>query len=148
MEIINCSCHDAHPLADLRERAMRVSLEYVGRFDAVRVRERLLKHFNPDVTFKIIQNNILVGFYVLIAKKDHVLLDHLYIEPEFQSQNVGGRVMQQIINSAQRDALPIRLCALKHSRANNFYIKYGFVQIDETAYDNHYEFSFAGKNYF
>lgn len=41
---------DAEALADLRARAMRPSLEAVGRFDPVRARKRFLDGFVPDQT--------------------------------------------------------------------------------------------------
>ncbi|MEC8011660.1 MAG: GNAT family N-acetyltransferase [Pseudomonadota bacterium] len=130
---------DADVLAGLRERAMRPSLEAVGRYDPLRVRTRFLDGFNPKATFKILIEGRLAGFYVLLTKSDHLYLDHLYIDPEFQSFQLGGQLIEKIKHQAKEVNLPLRLQALKQSRANGFYVKHGFVKTHETEFDLHYE---------
>ena len=53
MDITPCLEADGVELACLRERAMRASLEAVGRYDPVRVKQRFLGTYNPDNTKKI-----------------------------------------------------------------------------------------------
>jgi len=36
---------------------------------------------------------------------------------------------------------PLRLTALKQSRANDFYVKQGFVMLEELAWDNLYQYN-------
>jgi hypothetical protein len=73
---------DGELLADLRVRAMKDSLEAVGRFDPIRAKNRFLDNFDPLFTHEILLNNERVGFVVLKEMDDHFYLDHLYIDPQ------------------------------------------------------------------
>ena len=132
---------DADAWASLRQRAMRPSLEAVGRYDPVRVRSRFLDGFNPQATHKVLVDGRLAGFYVLLAKTDHLYLDHLYIDPEFQGLQLGGQLLDGIKHLAQKAGFPLRLQALKQSRANVFYVKHRFVKTHESEFDLHYEYT-------
>ncbi|AZZ95427.1 GNAT family N-acetyltransferase [Hahella sp. KA22] len=120
---------------------MQPSLEAVGRFDENRVRRRFLDAFVPEETFKIIENGELAGFFVLRNKHDHLHLDHLYIHPDYQNRSIGGKVIAKVKSEAANKDLPIRLCALRDSKANNFYRKHGFVKTHEGEFDIYYEFN-------
>jgi GNAT superfamily N-acetyltransferase len=128
-------------LVALRIRAMQPSLQAVGRFDPVRARERFEKNFIADNTFKIIQGDQLVGFYVLLVKCDHFWLDHLYIDPNHQSGGIGGDILNNLKKIAGQANKPLRLGALKGSRANNFYLKQGLVKIEQQQWDNIYQWN-------
>ncbi|MEP0941183.1 MAG: GNAT family N-acetyltransferase [Rhizobiaceae bacterium] len=129
---------DADVLADIRVEAMRSSLEAVGRFDPDRARQRFLSDFTPTDT-KIIQiGGQTVGFYVLRHRRDHLYLDHLYIQPAHQGGGLGRMVVDQLQRQARKEGLPIKLMALKQSPANGFYQSSGFVLLSSDELDNHY----------
>lgn len=135
------SLSDASELAELRARAMKPSLLEVARFDEDRVRSRFLSAFVPADTKKIVVDGRLCGFFVLKENSDHLYLDHLYVDPDCQSQGIGHAVIKHIVQHAERLESPIRLGALRESRANSFYQSLGFVQTHEDAYDIYYEFN-------
>jgi ribosomal protein S18 acetylase RimI-like enzyme len=83
---------DGDLLADLRVRAMKESLEAVGRFDPIRAKNRFLDNFDPLFTQEILLNNERVGFVVVKEMDDHFYLDHLYVDPQHQSKGVGAAV--------------------------------------------------------
>lgn len=139
MEIMPCDQADGAELAELRERAMRPSLEAVGRYDPVRVKQRFLSTFNPENTKKIMCEGCVAGFFVLLDKADHIYLDHLYIDPAHQSKKLGAAVLSMIIEKAQTKNKPIRLGALKQSRANKFYLAHGFQKTHDGEFDHYYE---------
>lgn len=139
MEITPCRQADGVELACLRERAMRASLEAVGRYDPVRVKQRFLGTFNPDNTKKIMHEGCIAGFFVVLNKADHIYLDHLYVDPAFQSKKIGAAALSRVMKLAQEKAKPIRLGALKQSRANKFYLAHGFQKTHEGEFDNYYE---------
>lgn len=138
MNIVNATKEDGEELADLRSRAMRESLENVGRFDPIRVRHRFLSKFDPENTKKIIIGDSLIGFYVVLDKSDHYYLDHLYIDLGHQGKNYGSEVLLGIIRMAQGKGMAIRLGALKGSRSNQFYQSHGFVKTHEEEFDIFY----------
>ena len=139
IEIVQATDADGAPLAELRVAAMRESLEAAGRFEPERARARFLNSFDPSVTFKVRANLKEIGFYVLREREDYLWLDHFYIDPTFHGQGTGSRVMEIIKEIARSSGKPIRLGALKESRANTFYRSHGFVEQEQKEWDIFYE---------
>ncbi|WP_417429977.1 GNAT family N-acetyltransferase [Kiloniella sp.] len=129
---------DLEKLISIRIGAMRESLENVGRFDPERARERFANKFTADKTTLVLQGDEIIGFYVLLARENYLWLDHLYIDPATQGVGVGSSVMNRIIKIALSKKLPLKLCALKESKANIFYIKHGFELTHSEEWDNFY----------
>ncbi len=132
------SPHDFDELLALRLRAMRDSLERLGRYDEQRARERLAAGFDAAQTQHICVGGQRVGFLVLKTLSHAMRLDHLYIDPAFQSRGTGQQVLQWVFRQADRAQLPVELCALKGSEANRFYLHHGFVAIGEGEWDIDY----------
>jgi GNAT superfamily N-acetyltransferase len=129
---------DATRLADLRVRAMRESLERMGRFNESRARQRLLSDFTANRTTLLKVDGALAGFYVLREAANGWLLQHLYVEPRFQSQGIGARVLRRIFDGADHQRRTVRVGALKGSASNQFYRRHGFVEVRHTEFDIDY----------
>ena len=129
---------DFEALLSLRMAAMRESLERVGRFDPQRARERLSRGFLPAYTRHILMDGELVGFVVVVPREKDVLLDHLYIHPSGQGLGIGSWVMGQVLKEADRQHKAVSVTALKHSAANRFYLRHGFVLQAEGEWDLYY----------
>jgi ribosomal protein S18 acetylase RimI-like enzyme len=130
---------DFESLLALRLRAMRESLEQLGRYDEQRARERLAAGFDPAHTRHIVVADQRVGFLVLKRLSHAMRLDHLYVDPALQRRGIGGAVLRQVCDQADAQLLPIELCALKGSAANRLYLQHGFVQTGEGEWDNDYQ---------
>ena len=126
---------DAQALADVRVLAMKDSLMALGRFDPGRARERFLSGYEPGCTCQIFQNTSLVGFWVLKPQEPVWLLDHLYVLPGHQGQGIGAQVLACVFAQADQAGKTLRVGALKGSRSNDFYLRHGFVQVDEGEWD-------------
>lgn len=135
---------DAEELAALRVRAMRPSLEAVGRYDETRARRRLLDGFDAGCTHEIRAGNTRAGFLVLRAAVDGWWLDHFYIDPAHQGCGLGSAVLRQIVARARAAGVALRLCALTGSRSNAFYRRHGFVVERQTEWDTFYGLADAG----
>ena len=133
------SSEDADALANLRVRAMRESLERVGRFDPDRARARFLSSFAPQHTRHIEVSNQRVGFVVVRPEKTWLLLDHLYLDPDEQNRGVGAAVLRLVFEEADAQQLPLRVGALRESDSNRFYVRHGFEHVDESEFDLYYE---------
>lgn len=131
----------AETLADIRTEAMQPSLEAIGRFHPVRVRERFLSTFIAEDTQLIQHGSELVGFFVVRTRQDHLLLDHLYLRASAQRLGLGQRVVRHVQNSATKAKKPIKLMALKNSAANEFYRSLGFALVAAEDFDNYYEWN-------
>lgn len=129
---------DFDALLSLRLAAMRESLEKVGRFDPQRARERLSRGYLPAYTRHILKDGSLVGFVVLVPREHDWLLDHLYIHPSAQGEGVGSWVLTQVLKEADAQHKAVSVTALKHSDANRFYLRHGFVLQAEGEWDLYY----------
>jgi GNAT superfamily N-acetyltransferase len=129
---------DADLLVTIRIAAMRESLERVGRFDPQRARDRFMATFDPALCRFIEADGVRVGFVLVRPLEDQWHLDHLYIVPERQGTGIGAAVLRQIIADADSQCVPIRLGALRGSDSNRFYLRHGFVQVDEAEWDVYY----------
>ncbi|WP_420411881.1 GNAT family N-acetyltransferase [Roseibium sp.] len=130
---------DGDQLADLRLRAMRPSLEAIGRFDPIRARTRFLSNYSPSDTQKILFHGELAGFFVVRENPDHLYLDHFYIRQEVQGRGIGRQVLSELKTRAQRSRFPIRLIALAGSAANAFYLSNGFEAVGRDDVDVQYQ---------
>lgn len=122
-------------LADLRVRAMRESLQAVGRFDPARARARFLDSFEPADTQVVECAGQDVGLLVLRRQGPEWLLDHLYIDPEHQGRGLGTQVLQNVLALADQHQRPLRVGALKGSRSNAFYQSHGFSLVETSDWD-------------
>ncbi len=129
---------DGEELATLRVQAMRESLEKVGRFDPHRARERFLSGFSPNDARHVLDSEIRVGFIVVRQLGVELLLDHLYIHPEHQGRGIGSAVLAAVFAQADSLGKNVRVGALKQSRSNEFYVRHGFVAIEQSEFDNYY----------
>ena len=129
---------DRDELALIRVEAMRDSLQRIGRFDPQRAKDRFLSVFSPSHTQFIVLDGQKIGFYVLKQEADGLLLDHLYVKPGYQGQGVGSIVLTTVFAHADRNGLSLRVGALKESDSNRFYIRHGFVLIEQSEFDNYY----------
>ena len=129
---------DFEALLGLRLRAMRESLERLGRYDERRVREHLARVFDPAQTRHIVAGGRRVGFMVLKTLSHAMRLDQLCIDPPWQDRGTGHHVLSWLCEQADRVQLPLELCALKRSDANRFYLRHGFVATGEGDWDIDY----------
>jgi len=129
---------ESEELVSLRIAAMRESLERLGRFDAQRARERFLVGFVAEFTRHILADGERVGFVAVKPTPDGLSLEHLYVRPEYQGRGIGSAVLAILFEEADRRALPLRVGALRGSDANRFYLRHGFIVVEESEWDIYY----------
>lgn len=129
---------DLDELINIRVEAMRESLERIGRFDPARARERFASGFDPVCTQFMVVNGVRAGFVVVKPQNRELLLDHLYVRTCFQGQGIGSAVLQMVFVQADAQGLPVRKGALRQSASNCFYLRHGFIQVDECEWDVYY----------
>lgn len=137
-ELHEATIDDFEELVNIRIAAMRESLENIGRFDALRARSRLLNDFKPENTKCIVYQNTIIGFIIVRLENEKIILNHLYVKPEFQNTGIGSSILGDVIERGEKEGRDIRLITLKRSRANEFYLKNGFKFVGSTEYDNVY----------
>lgn len=115
MELKRVAPEDVDELVRIRIAAMEESLRRIGRFDPTRARERLLSGFSPEHTHFIHHDAAKVGFVVVKPELSRLKLDHLYIEPRYQSCGIGGQVLQWLLNQADQQGLEVVVTAPRGS---------------------------------
>jgi GNAT superfamily N-acetyltransferase len=128
----------------LRIEAMRESLERVGRFDPERARQRFSASFLLEATRHVLWQGDRAGFVAVKREPQQLLLDHLYVHPRFQSRGIGSAVLAIVFQKADALRLPVRVGALRGSDSNRFYVRHGFVLLEEREWDVYYERPIAG----
>ena len=85
---------------------------------------------NNDV-FKLINDNIIVGYYSYILKEDkNVILDNLFILPEYIGKGYGKCLFLDFLNR-MKEAKIERITLDSEPNAESFYSKMGFLKIGE-----------------
>jgi ribosomal protein S18 acetylase RimI-like enzyme len=138
LHLTNAVAADFDALLALRVRAMRPSLEALGRFDPDRARERFASTFVPEHLHHVVVNGARVGCVSLRPKPAALRIDHLYIEPAAQRQGLGARVMDWACAKADWRQQPLELAALQGSDANRFYQAQGFKEVSRSDFDIEY----------
>lgn len=124
---------DLDPLADLRAEVLRPDLERLGRFDPVRVRQRLRDHFDPAHTWIIEADGELVGSVALRPDGDERWLEHFYLAPAAQGGGIGSAVLRETLERA--GTATAKLVVLRGSRAQRLYERHGFTTVDDDGVD-------------
>lgn len=128
---------DASWVAEMRAVVMKPDLERLGRFDPVRVRQRFLDAFEPQLTRVIVAEGADVGTIAVRPAADAVWIEHFYLSPEWQGRGLGGAVLRATLAEARGDAsrAPYRLNVLQGSAARRLYERHGFVVESEDEVD-------------
>jgi len=129
------SAGDLEALVALRARAMRESLERIGRFDPARGRARFTREYQPEHTRLIRVDGALVGCVALSPRAPgRLLLQHFYLEPAHSGRGLGAAVMDILMAEADAARDAVEITVVHGSRAHAFYARYGFERTgaDET----------------
>jgi ribosomal protein S18 acetylase RimI-like enzyme len=127
---------DFEAMLALRIRAMRPSLEAIGRFDPERARDWLAASWAPAFMRRVLWRGERVGSVTLRPLDTGALrLDHLYIEPAQQGQGIGKRVMRWALCETDARGQALELAVLQHSVAQRWYERLGFAITGSDAYD-------------
>jgi len=76
-----------------------------------------------------------IGCIALEQAADHLVLQKLYILPDWQNRGIGARIMRDIM--AEAGARPLRVAVLVVNPARGFYQRLGFVVTRSTP-ERHY----------
>lgn len=79
-------------------------------------------------------DNADIGGYSIQQKPDHLHLEMLLIEPQWQNQGYGTVIMQRLQAQSRQLQLPLRLSVLKNNPAFSFYQTLGFRIENEDSY--------------
>ncbi|WP_328868890.1 GNAT family N-acetyltransferase [Streptomyces sp. NBC_00287] len=134
-DIRQASASDVEDVAELRAVVLRADLERLGRYDAVRVRQRLRDGFDPAHTWVIEVGGAFAGCVALRPAKDAHWLEHFYLAPHLQGSGIGSGVLRELLERCDRGGVLVRLNVLQGSAAQRLYERYGFTVETEDSVD-------------
>ncbi|KZE90032.1 GNAT family N-acetyltransferase [Microbacterium sp. TNHR37B] len=120
-------------LVELRADVLRSDLERLGRFDEVRVRDRMRAAFQPRWTRIIVCGGDDAGSITVRPEGAVRWIEHFYLTPSRQGVGVGSRVLRAVL--AEPFEGRTRLNVLQGSPARYLYERHGFVVDSEDDVD-------------
>lgn len=126
---------DFEPLLALRVEVMRGHLERVGRFTPERSRAVFRRHFDAPGLRLVRVGGEVAGCVGLREGPEFVTVDSFYLATRHQNAGLGSAVFKALLAEADALGRPVRLEVLKHSPADRFYLRHGFVAIGEGEHD-------------
>ena len=90
------------------------------------------EHWNPQNEKVITLDGCDVGKIVVWERGEHLLLESVYILPEYQNRGIGTHLIRQVIDKARHEKKPVRLQVLKINPAIRLYERLGFRTTSET----------------
>jgi len=88
------------------------------------------EYVEKNYVFKLIENDKIIGYYSYYYDSDSILLDNLFILPEFIGKGFGKILMNDFL-SRVKDSGQKRILLDSEPNAAQFYSKFGFIKIDE-----------------
>jgi GNAT superfamily N-acetyltransferase len=116
---------DLEWIVEVRAVVLREDLERLGRFDPVRVRQRMRDGFSKNNTRVIVVDGKDVGSVSVRHEPEERWLEHFYIIPDQQGNGIGSRVLESVLR--EPGETPLRLNVLNGSSARRLYERHGFV---------------------
>jgi len=126
---------DREQLANLRALVLYDDLTRLGRYDEIRVRERFRNTFQPEHTQVLELEDTLIGCVSLKPGDGEFLLEHFYIDPDYQGRKLGTKVLNMLLEQESVKGRRVTLNVLKGSPAKRLYERFGFTVDDEDEVD-------------
>ncbi|MEV6104068.1 GNAT family N-acetyltransferase [Streptomyces sp. NPDC051940] len=135
-DIRPASAADTESIAELRAVVMRPDLERLGRYDAVRVRQRFRDAFVPEHAWVIeADGGAFAGSVALRPDGDAHWLEHFFLDPRLQGRGIGSAVLSRLLRRCDEDSVRVRLNVLQGSPARRLYERHGFTFVSEDPID-------------
>ena len=93
-------------------------------------RAKLAETYDIAATSIIIFGGRDIGWMAVQRRRDHIELEHLYLEPSHQSRGIGSAILRSLIAEGDACRLPLRLATAKMNPARRLYERLGFIEVD------------------
>jgi ribosomal protein S18 acetylase RimI-like enzyme len=113
------------------KRAMHKYIEQTWGWDEEFQSEAFRQHL-PWQRFRVIMvDGTPVGAACLLETPDHMVLEMMMIEPEFQRRRIGSDFVTKLLDHARSEGRGLKLRVMKINPARAMYERLGFVVIGE-----------------
>jgi GNAT superfamily N-acetyltransferase len=80
----------------------------------------------------ILVDGVPAGVYSIAVHQDHIFFSELQILPGYQGHGIGTKIMKEQMQYAKSLGLPLRLQVLRENKAQELYLRLGFIITDTT----------------
>ena len=130
----NGTTNDEEWMFALFKRTMQHYIESAFGWDELLQKESFITAL-PIKQFQILAlDNNPIGAYTISAKPDHLVLDMILVEPEFQGQGWGKSLLNRVKTESLKLNKPVQLSVLKSNPAIDFHLKEGFERFDSDSH--------------
>ena len=130
---------DFEPLLALRIDVMREHLERVFRYKPSRAKRIFRGHFDEPGMRLILANDARVGCVGFRRHAHEIKIDSFYLDRRLHNTGLGTKILKVLLAEADAAGLPVRLEVLTGSKADRFYLRHGFVKLQEDEIEGRYE---------
>ena len=103
-------------------------------------RTKFAESYDESASSIIVASGADVGWLMIVRSGDEIELAQIYIVPESQSRGIGTILVNQLVDEARRNRIPLRLSTAKINPARRLYERLGFVVTHEDQYKVYMEF--------
>ena len=130
---------DFEPLLALRIDVMREHLERVFRYKPSRAKRIFRGHFDEPGMRLILLGDERVGCVGFRRHAHEIKIDSFYLDRRLHNTGLGTKILKVLLAEADAAGLPVRLEVLTGSKADRFYLRHGFVKLNEDEIEGRYE---------
>lgn len=109
-----------------RKAAFHVYVEEISGWDELEQRTTADNEFDELPLEIIEESGRAVGYLCVIHADDHDFVEEIALVPEAQGHGIGTRLMREVMRSAGRRRVPVRLSVLVNNPAQALYQRLGF----------------------
>ena len=114
-----------------RETMREYTVATWGEWKEDDARRRVAEHIAAGETRIIELDGVPVGIQTVTREPDCIRLLQLFIRPGHQNRGLGSQLIQQLLDQARAEGLPLRLRVLRVNPAFALYQRLGFKVVQE-----------------
>ena len=90
------------------------------------------RHYNSATFDIVLLKGVPIGRLYLDRRPDEIRIVDIALLPEYRGRGIGGAIVQEILNSAADEQLPVRIHVENNNPAQSLYQRLGFSPIGDT----------------
>jgi ribosomal protein S18 acetylase RimI-like enzyme len=123
-------------LWELHRVELRPYIEAIWGWDEAWQLEYFQAHFDPSNQRIIRFRDQEIGTIKVEKRENEIFLAYIVILSVYQGKGLGTAVIQELLDKAKQNELPVKLKVLKTNPARQLYERLGFIVTEE--HDTHY----------
>lgn len=117
-----------------------VIVRQFGNFDEKTQDDFFAKSWKPETHEILLSDGEEAGYCSVERFPGHIFVHELVLSPGFQGKGIGSKFLQELLEEAKGENIPVRLQVLKENQAQHLYRKLGFK--DTVITDTHIQMEF------